>query len=164
MAYEIRKIAAFGSIGVFIALLIILAFIFAPFKEAVGFVPIVELESIIGGSLAITVITDVPLDVTQIKLTMDKLEVKLNGNWTKVDVPGGIISFDLLKHLGTFLDAISYIQPGSSIRMHVMQGYEFTNATINNEDVIDIIIPSVIIEFKTPIIIEGRVYIVRSEA
>jgi hypothetical protein len=164
LAYDIRKIAAYGSVGVIMASLIILAFILAPFKEVVGFVPIVELESIIDGSLAITIITDVSLDVTQIKLTMDKLEVKLNGNWTEVDVPGGIMSFDLLKHPGTFFDALSYIQPGSTIRIHVMQGFEYANATLSNGDIVNLSLPNETIEVETPLRIGQRVYIIKGGA
>ena len=166
MAYDIRKIAAYGSVGVVIASFIILAFLLAPFKEVVGFVPIVELESVIDGSLAITVITDVHLDVIQLNLTIDRLEIKpLNGNWTVVEIPGGRVSFDLLRRQGTFLDAvISQLEPGSMIRMHIVQGIEYTNATLSNGDVVGVVLPSEEIEMKTPIRIGQRAYIIKRGA
>lgn len=161
MVYNKRKTIAYGGAGLIIAALISLVFLLAPFKEAVEFVPIVELESITPGKLAITVITDVQLDVKQIKLTMDRLLVKLNENWTEVEIPGGTMSFDLLKHPGTFLDAISYIKPGSMIRMHFIQGFEYANATLSNGDVVNLVLLSETIEVETPIRIEQRIYIIQ---
>jgi hypothetical protein len=166
MAYNWRKITFYGGIGAVIAVSVMLAFLWTAFEE-VGIVPIVELESITPGTLAITVISDnSDTKVTQLKITINRLDVKpQNGDWTEVEIPGGTVSFDLLQRQGTFIDAIiSQLEPGSMIKMHIMQGYQFTNATINNSDVIDVVLPSETIEFKTPIVIEGRVYIVRSEA
>ena len=164
MAYNRRKIAAYGGVGVVIATIITLALIWAPFQEVVGLVPIVELESVTDGTLAITVITDVQVNVIQLNITIDRLEVKpLNGSWTEVEIPGERVSFDLLRRQGTFIEAvISQLEPGSMIRMLIVQGFEYANATLNNGDVVGVVFPSEEIEAKTPIGISQRVYIIKS--
>ena len=164
MAYNTRKIVAYGGVGVVIASSIILAFLWAPFAE-VGLVPIVELESVMPGTLAITIITDTQdINVTELKLTIDRLEVKLqNGDWSEIEIPGGRVSFDLFRRQGTFIDAvISQLEPGSVVRMHMMQGFEYVNATLNNGDVVDVVLQSEYIEVRTPIVIGARVYIIRT--
>ena len=164
MAYSRRKTVAYGGVGVVIAASIILAFLWAPFAE-VGVVPIVELESVMPGTLAITIITDTQdINVTELKLTIDRLEVKLqNGDWSEIEIPGGRVSFDLFRRQGTFIDAvISQLEPGSVVRMHMMQGFEYANATLNNGDVVDVVLQSEYIEVRTPIVIGARVYIIRT--
>lgn len=166
MAYNWRKITLYGGIGAVVAALIMLAFLGTAFEEVV-LVPIVELESTTSGSLAITVISDTSdTKVTQLKITINSIEVQpQNEDWREVDIPEGNVSFDLLQRQGTFIEAvIGQLESGSMVKMYVVQGYEFTNATINNKDVIDVVLPNVTIEFQTPIVIEGRVYIVRSGA
>ncbi|MFB0502941.1 MAG: hypothetical protein ACETWE_03830, partial [Candidatus Bathyarchaeia archaeon] len=164
MAYNMRKIVAYGGAAVITATIMIVAFVWAPFT-AVGLVPIVELESVTPGIFAITVITDKPdIDVTELKLTIDRLEVKPeNGDWTLVEIPGGRVSFDLLRRQGTFIDATtSQLEPGTMMKMHIVQGSEYTNATLNNGDVVILGLPwSEEIEVKTPIAIQGRVVIIQ---
>ena len=171
MAYNRRKIGAFGGVGAAIATVIILAFLWAPFTE-VGLVPIVELESVMPGTLAITLIADTPaINVIELKLTIDRLEVKpLNGNWSEIELPGGRVSFDLLQRQGTFLDTvISSLEPETMLRMHIVQQMgkidqpinQYANATLNNGDVVDLVLPSEHIEVKTPIVMGMRVYIIR---
>jgi len=171
MAYNRRKIGAFGGVGAAIATVIILAFLWAPLTE-VGLVPIVELESVMPGTLAITLITDTPdIKVTELKLTIDRLEVKpLNGNWSETGLPGGRVSFDLLQRQGTFIaTVISNLEPETMLRMHIVQQMgkidqpinQYANATLNNGDVVNVVLPSEYIEVKTPIVMGMRVYIVR---
>ena len=164
MAYNMRKIVAYGGAAVTTATCIILAFVWAPFTE-VGLVPIVELESITPGTFAITIITDRPdIRVTELKLTIDRLEVKpQNGNWTLVEIPDATVSFDLLRRQGTFIDTVtSQLEPGTMIKMHIVQGSEYTNATLDNGDVVSVGLPwSEEIEVKTPIAIQGRVVIIQ---
>ena len=165
MAYDRRKIVAYGGAAVITATIMIVALLSAPFEEEVGFVPIVELESVTPGTIKITIITDTQdVDVTELKLTIDRLEVKpQNGNWTLVEIPGGRVSFDLLRRQGTFIDAtISQLEPETMMRMHIVQGSEYTNATLNNGDVVSVGLPwSEEIEVRTPIAIQGRVVIIQ---
>ena len=166
MAYNWRKITLYGGIGAVAAALIMLAFLGTAFEEVV-MVPIVELESTSSGSLAITVISDTSdTKVTQLQITIIKLEVQpLNEGVREVEIPGGTASFDLLQRQGTFLEAvIGQLESGGTVKMQVVQGIQFTNATINNQDVVDVVLPNATIEFKTPMVIEGRVYIVRGDA
>lgn len=171
MAYNRRKIGAFGGVGAAIASVIILAFLWAPFAE-VGLVPIVELESVMPGTLAITLIADTPdIKVTELKITIYRLEVKpLNGNWSEIELPGGKVSFDLLQLQGTFISTvINNLEPETMLRIHIVQQMgnidqpinQYANATLNNGDVVNVVFPSEYIEVKTPIIMGMRVYIVR---
>jgi hypothetical protein len=169
MAYNRRKIGAFGGVGAAIATVIILAFLWAPFTE-VGLAPIVELESVMPGTLAITLITDTPDKVTELKLTIDRLEVKpLNGNCSEIRLPGGRVSFDLLHRQDTFIATVtSQLDPGTVIRMHIVQQMgkidqpinQYANATLNNGDVVNVVLPSEYIEVTIPIVMGMRVYIV----
>ena len=172
MAYNRRKIIAYGGVGIAIAACTILAFVWAPFAE-VGFAPIVELESVTPGTLAVTVVADrSDIKVEQLMLTIDKLHAKpVNGDWTEVEIPGGRVSFDLLDRQGSFVDdVLDQLAPGSMIRMHIVQSMgkidqpvsQYANATLNNGDVVDVVLPSEEIEVMTPIAIGLRVYIVRS--
>ena len=174
MAYSKRRIVAYGGAGAVIASSLIPAFLWGPFAE-VGLVPIVELESVVPCTLAITVITDTPdITVTELKLTIDRLEAKpLNENWTEAEIPGGRVSFDLFRRQGTFIDAATgQLEPGSMIRMHVVQQMakidqpinQYANATLNNGDVVNVVLPSENIEVRTPIAMGLRVYTVRTGA
>ena len=171
MAYNRRKIGAFGGVGAAIAAVIILAFLWAPFTE-VGLIPIVELESVMPGTLAITIITDTPdIKVTELKVTIDRLEVNpLNGNWSEIELPSEKVSFNLLQLQGTFVaTVISNLEPETVLRMHIAQQMgkidqpinQYANATLNNGDVVNVVLPSEYIEVKTPIVMGMRVYIVR---
>ena len=171
MAFNRRKIATYGGVGAAIAAVIILAFLWAPFTE-VELVPIVELESVMPGTLEITLITDTrDINVTELKLTIDRLEVKpLNGNWSEIGLPDGLVSFDLLQRQGTFIAAvISNLEPETVLRMHIVQQMgkidqpinQYANATLNNGDIVNVVLASEYIEVKTPIVMGLRVYIVR---
>jgi len=162
MAYDRRKIVAYGGAAVITATIIIVALLWAPFEE-VGFVPIVELESVTPGTMKITIITDTQdIDVTELKLTIDRLEVKPEDeNWTEVEIPGGRVSFDLLRRQGTFIDTVtSQLERGTMIRMHPVQGFEYANATLTDDIVVGVELPGEI-EVKTPITMSLRVYVIK---
>jgi hypothetical protein len=172
MAYNRRKIVAYGGVGVVIATSIILTFLWAPFVE-VGLVPIVELESVMPGTLAITIVADNPdITVEQLMLTIDRLQVKLrNEDWTELEIPGGKVSFDLLNRQGSFIDSVlSQLEAGTIVKMHIVQQMgkidqpvsQYANATLSNRDVVSVDLPSEEIELMTPITMSLRVYIVKS--
>ncbi len=172
MAYNRNKIVVYGGLGVVISVSIILAFLWAPFVE-VGLIPIVELESVTPGTLAITIITDNPdIAVEQLMLTIDRLQVKLkNGDWTEVEIPGGNVPFDLLNRQGSFIDSVlSQLEAGTMVKIHIVQQMgkidqpvsQYANATLSNGDIVSVYLPSEEIELMTPITFSLRVYIVRS--
>jgi len=172
MAYNRRKIVVYGGVGVVIAASIILAILWAPFVE-VGLVPIVELESVMPGTLAITIIADNPdIAVEQLMLTIDRLQVKLkNGDWTEVKIPGGKVSFDLLNRQGSFIDSVlSQLEAGTMVKIHIVQQMgkidqpvsQYANATLSNRDVVSVDLPNEEIELMTPITMSLRVYMVKS--
>ena len=153
---------AYGGAGAVISSSIILAFVWAPFA-GVGPVRIVELESVMPGALAVTIMTDTPdINVTELKLTIDRLEVGLqDGGWSEIEIPGGRVSFDLFRLQGTFIgDVISQLELESVVRMHMVRGFEYVNATLSNGDVVDVVLPSEYIEVTVPTAIGVRVYIV----
>jgi len=163
MAYDRRKIVAYGGAAVITAAIMIVALLSAPFEEEVGFVPIVELESVTPGTIKITIITNTQdINVTELKLTIDRLEVKpKDGNWTEVEIQAGRVSFDLLRRQGTFIDTvISQLEPETLIRMHTVQGFEYANATLNSGIVVGVELPSEI-EVKTPVTMSLRVYVIK---
>jgi len=163
MAYDRRKIVVYGGAAVITATIMIVALLSAPFEEEVGFVPIVELESVTPGTIKITIITNTQdINVTELKLTIDRFEVRpKDGNWTEVEIQGGRLSFDLLRRQGTFIDAvISQLEPETVIRMHTLQGFEYANATLNNGVVVGVELPSEI-EVKTPVTMSLRVYVIK---
>jgi len=164
MAYDRRKIVVYGGAAVITATIMIVALLSAPFEEEVGFVPIVELESVTPGTIKITIITNTQdINVTELKLTIDRLEVKpKDGNWTEVEIQGGRVSFDLLRRQGTFIDTvISQLEPETLIRMHTVQGLEYANATLNSGIVVGVELPSEI-EVKTPVTMSLRVYVIKA--
>ncbi|MDQ1279456.1 MAG: hypothetical protein QG670_718 [Thermoproteota archaeon] len=113
----------FGGTGILIAILII------------AITPMI-LPVANAGTLVIKV-TDAPVDLKHLNLTVDSFEVKnKTDSWISIPITGGRISFDLLSLNGVTLDAaMSNLKPGNytMIRMHVVEGLAFTNATSNIE-------------------------------
>ncbi len=172
MAYNRSKIIRYGGVGFVIAITLILTFLWAPFEQ-VGLVSIVELESAMPGTLAVTIITDNSnITVEQLMLTIDRLQTRLkSGDWTEVEIPGGRVSFDLLHRQGTIIDDLEgQLEAGSMIRMHTLQPFgkidqsisQYANATLSNGEVVNVVLPSEDIELVTPITMTLRVYIVKS--
>jgi len=154
MAYEVKKIIAYGVTGVVIAIIIILWF--WPISKEVGISPIVAVQEIPTYGIQVLKITDEPIDLIHLKVTVDGFEAKqLDGGWTKIEIPGGRISFDLLRFQRSFVIAdISKLDHGnySMIRFQMVPGLEHTNATLGNGDVIEVEVPSEKIEVITPTI------------
>lgn len=154
MAYEVRKIVAYGVTGVVIATIIILWF--WPVSKEVGIKPIVAVQEIPTYGIHVIKITDEPTDLIHLYVTIDGFEAKqLDGSWTKIEIPGGRISLDLLRFQRSSIIAdISKLDPGnySMIRFQMVRGLEHTNATLGNGDVIEVDVPSENIEVIMPTI------------
>jgi hypothetical protein len=86
------------------------------------------------GTLVIK-ITDAPADLRSLNLTIDSFEVRNEtGQWINVTGDGYRKSFDLLMLDGVTMDvATSNLKAGDydMIRMHIVEGLEFTNATLS---------------------------------
>lgn len=154
MAYEVRKIVAYGVTGVVIATIIIMWF--WPVSQEVGTKPLVAIQEIPAYGIQIIKITDEPIDLINLHVTIDGFEAKqLDGSWTRIDIPGGGTSLDLLRLQSSSIIAdISNLDPGnySIIRFQMVRGLEHTNATLDNGDVIEVDVPSEKIEVITPTI------------
>jgi hypothetical protein len=154
MAYEVRKIVIYGVTGVVIAAIIIMWF--WPVSEEVKIKPLVALQEIPAYGIQVIKITDEPMDLIHLYVTIDGLEVKqMDGSWTRIDVLGGRTSLDLLRlQRSSVVADISNLDPGNytNIRFQIVRGLEHTNATLANGDVIEVDIPSEKIQVMTPTI------------
>ena len=121
-----------GVAGFCIAILIIIA------------IPIV-LPTAHAGTLRI-LITDDPANLQHLNLTIDDFAVRNgNGGWTTIPLPTEMISFDLLQFQDVAFEAVTtQLAPGryTMIRMHVKEGFAYTNATLTTGDEISIRVPS----------------------
>jgi len=148
MSDSIHDAGFFAAIGILLAVLIIGGIAFAGFK-----IPVLRLPSMVSdeGTLILKV-TDAPVrDLKQLNITIDSFEVHRNDTdeWISIHIEGGRVSFDLL-HLknGNITEdaAIDAVRPGNytMIRMHIVEGLEFTNATLDDEasTVIPLNVPS----------------------
>jgi len=152
MAYARNRVLVFGAAGIVIAALLILAFI--PAQKEVGLKPMVALQEIPDYGFQIVKMSKEQADVAHLYVTLDGFEFRrADGDWAEIEIPGGSISFDLLRvreisfdALVEGLDARSY----SAIRFRVVQGLEFTNATLSSGEVIGVDVPSFKVEFTTP--------------
>jgi hypothetical protein len=142
MSGSIRNIGAFAVVGVLLAVLVIGGIAFAGIKIP-GFSQTTE------GTLKILV-TDAPIrDLKQLNITIDSFEVHRNetNEWINIPIDGGQASFDLLALKNgniTAEAAVGAIPPGNytMIRMHVVEGLAFTNATLDDDSVIPLNVPS----------------------
>ena len=151
MAYDWRKIGAFGATGIVVAAMIILVFL--PTQQEVGVNPIVALQEIPGYGVQLVKITDEPVNILHLNLTIDGFEIKLpSGDWAEVEVDGGKVSFNLLRDHGTSVSAdVGNLDPGnySMIRFSIVRGLEYTNATLDDGEVIIVDVPSMKVEIET---------------
>jgi hypothetical protein len=123
--YTMQRTVLYGAAGVLIAIVILAA---TPYV-----MPLVAT-----GTLVVQ-ITDAPADLRHLNMTIDHFEAHNNETeeWVNVPIEAGAVSFDLLTLDGVTLDAaIAQLEPGNytMIRMHVVAGFEFTNATIIHDD------------------------------
>ena len=149
MAYSNRKIALFGTAGVAIAAILILAF--APVREEVGIGTMVALQEIPGYGFQVVKMGEGQADVVHLNVTLDGFEARRqDGGWT--ELTGGSVSFNMLRdreisfnaQAGS-LDAGSY----TAVRFRVVRGIEDSNATLSNDDVIGVDVPSLKVEMGT---------------
>ena len=88
-----------------------------------------------------------------LNLTIDGFEIKLpSGDWAEVEVEGEKVSFNLLRDHGTSVSAyVGNLDPGnySMIRFSIVQGLEYTNATLDDGEVIIVDVPSMKVEIET---------------
>lgn len=151
MAYDWRKIGAFGATGIVVAAMIIL--VFMPTQQEVGVTPIVALQEIPGYGVQLVKITDEPVNILHLNLTIVGFEIKLpRGDWAEVEVDGGKVSFNLLRDHGTsFSVDVGNLDPGnySMIRFNIVQGLDNTNATLDDGEVIIVDVPSMKVEIET---------------
>jgi len=149
MAYSNRKIALFGTAGVAIAAILILAF--APVREEVGIGTMVALQEIPGYGFQVVKMGEGQADVVHLNVTLDGFEARRqDGGWTELTV--GSVSFNMLRdremsfnaQAGS-LDAGSY----TAVRFRVVHGLEDSNATLSNDDLIGIDVPSLKVEIET---------------
>jgi hypothetical protein len=152
MAYSRNRVLTFGAAGIVIAALLILAFI--PAQKEIGINPMVALQVIPGYGFQIVKMSEEQADVTHLNVTLDGFEVRqADGEWAEIEVSGGSVSFDLLRARETSFNArVEGLDAGnySAIRFRVVQGLEFTNATLSSGDVIGVDVPSLKVEFTTP--------------
>jgi hypothetical protein len=151
MVYDRNRVLTFGAAGIAIAALFILAFI--PAQKEIGINPIVALQEIPGYGFQIVKMSEEQADVAHLNVTLDGFEVRqADGEWAEIEISGGSVSFDLLRARETSFNAqIGGLDAGSysAVRFRVVQGLEFTNATLSSGDVIGVDVPSFKVAFTT---------------
>lgn len=149
MAYSNRKIALFGTAGIAIAALFILAF--APVREEVGVSTMVALQEIPGYGFQVVKMGEGQADVVHLNVTLDGFEARRqDGGWTELTV--GSISFNMLRDREMSFNAqAGSLEAGSytAVRFRVVHGLEDSNATLSNDDVIGVDVPSLKVEIET---------------
>jgi len=145
---ETRDMGIFAAAGILVAILIIGGIV----AGGIHF-PSLRLPSMVSdkGTLMIK-ITDAPVrDLKHLNITIDSFEVHRNetDEWLSIPIDGGQVSFDLLNLRDKNITkdaAIGAVPPGNytMIRMHIVEGLEFTNATLDDEvgTVIPLNVPS----------------------
>ncbi len=151
MAYDRKKVLMFGAAGIAIAALLILAFI--PAQKEIGIDPMVALQEIPGYGFQILKISEEQSSVVHLYVTLDGFEVRLaEEEWAEIEISGGRVSFDINRAREvSFAAEAGGLDVGSydAIRFRVVRGLEFTNATLDNGDVIGVDVPDIKVEFTT---------------
>jgi len=159
MAYDRNRVLLFGAAGVAIAALLILAFI--PARKEIGVSPIVALQGIPGYGLQVVKIGEEESGIVDLNIALEGFEVRrADGVWA--EVPGGRVSLDLRRDReASFTAGAGGLDVGSydAIRFSVVRGLEFTNATLENGDVIGVDVPDLKVEIETSTfnVVEGTV-------
>jgi len=159
MAYDRNRVFLFGAAGVAIAALLILAFI--PARKEIGVSPIVALQGIPGYGLQVVKIGEEESGIVDLNIALEGFEVRrADGVWA--EVPGGRVSLDLRRaREASFTAGAGGLDVGSydAIRFSVVRGLEFTNATLENGDVIGVDVPDLKVEIETSTfnVVEGTV-------
>jgi hypothetical protein len=151
MAYDRNRVFMFGATGVVIAALLILVFI--PAQKEIGINPMVALQEIPGYGFQIVKMSEEQADLVHLNVTLDGFEVRqADGDWAEIEISGGRVSFDINRvREVSFTADVGALEAGSysAIRFRVIRGLEFTNATLDNGDVIGVDVPSLKVEFTT---------------
>jgi len=141
LAYDVRKILFSGAMGLLAAILIIASVSLSPMMLPQIFPPVTAKT----GTLLVKV-TDAPVpDLKHLNLTINSVEVcNETGDWIELPILGGVASFDLLQLENVTRDlAIGGIPPGNytKIRMRIVEGLKYTNATLGDGRVIELNVP-----------------------
>jgi len=148
MSDSIRDTGFFAAMGMLLAILIIGGIAAAGFK-----IPTLRLPSI--GQTAnegtlVLLVTDAPVrDLKHLNITIDSFEIHRNDTdeWINLTIQDGQVSFDLLALKNGNLTeeaAIETVPEGNytMIRMHIVEGLQFTNATLDDGTAISLNVPS----------------------
>jgi hypothetical protein len=150
MAYDRNWILIFGGAGIAIAVLLIIFFI--PAETEIHVATAVSLQEIPGYGFQTMKISEDQVDVIHINLTLGGFEVQgADGEWIGLDV-SGTVSFNLLQDPETTITTdADVLEPGSyaAVRFQVLGGLEYSNATLNNGDVVTVDVPFFKVEFIT---------------
>jgi hypothetical protein len=135
MAYDIRKVLAYGAAGVVIALIVI---VFIPVNERVTVNPYVTLGQVPGYGLQYIKVSEEQADLTHMYLTVHTVEARLpSGEWVKISDKK--TRWDIIRETQkTFEINADVLSPGkySKIRFYVAAGQEKSNATLSDDRVI----------------------------
>jgi hypothetical protein len=149
MAYDRNRILIFAGAGIAIAVLLIL---FIPVQTEIHLGPSVSLQEIPGYGFQTVKISEEFTSIFHLNITLGGFEVQgADGDWTGIDTLG-TVSFDLLRNSETaFVADSTGLEPGSyvAVRFRVLGGLEYTNATLDNGDVVLVEVPSFEVEFPT---------------
>lgn len=153
VAYERNKIILFGVGGVAIAVILILVFI--PAQVYVGVNPTVALQEVSGYGFQIVKISEAQTNVIHLNITLDSFEIRnTDGDWFEVEIYGGSASFNLLRDLENSIVAeVGDLDVGSynAVRFRVVQGLQYTNATLGTGEVLTVDVPNFKVELMTSI-------------
>jgi hypothetical protein len=144
MAHTIMKTMVYGIIGVFVAIVIIL-FLW-PISEDIETNPTVSIQEMPAFGIQVIKITDEPNNLAHLNCTINGFEAKQpDGEWIKIDTWNGGISFDLLRfQRPTIIADASKLVPGnySMIRFQIIGDLEYTNATLDEGEIIGVDVPT----------------------
>lgn len=135
MAYDRKKVLAYGIAGVIIALIIL---VFIPVNKQVNINPYINLEHIPGYGLQYIKVSAEQANLNHIYVTIHTIEIKQpNGEWAKISNKETLwdIIMETEKKLEISTDSLS---PGtySKIRFYIAESIEKSNATLSDGQII----------------------------
>jgi hypothetical protein len=143
VAYNRKKILAYGGAGIVLAIFFIL--VFMPTQVKISVNPSVALQEIPDYGFQIVKISEEQVNIIHLNITLDGFEImQFNGDWTEIEISEAIVSFNLLHDQEVAFKAdVEDLENGNytAIRFLVVQGLEFTNSTLNNGEVISPDVP-----------------------
>lgn len=148
MAYNLKKILIYGAAGIIIAVALITWFL--PVQEQVTVNSYVSLQEIPGYGIQYIKLSEEQADLKHLILSIEKIEVQLpDGRW--LPVTRKTISYDILHDMEkTITLDTTEMNPGdySVMRFNIIQGLEYTNASLSNDEILTVDAPDVIM-FET---------------